>query len=91
MEIEELSIEWYDNGELVVEELDKFVLSKGGAWVTVVYLYREKGRDGEFGEKKVRLVKYQKRNGRYNAHSKFNITNEKQVKKLIEKLEEWFK
>ena len=91
MEIEELTIEWYDNGELVVEELDKFILSKGGAWTTVVYLYRERGRDGEFGDKKVRLVKYQKRNGKYNVHSKFNITNEKQVKNLVAKLNEWFK
>ncbi len=90
MELEELTIEWYDdNGELVVEELDKFILSKG-AWSTVVYLFREKGRNGEFGEKKVRFVRYQKRGGTYRIHSKFNITGEKQVKQLVEKLNEWF-
>ena len=89
MELEEISIERFDEGELVLKEENKFVLSKG-AWSTVMYLYRERQRDGEFGELKVRLVRYQKRQGRYMQHSRFNITGVKQVKQLMEKLTEWF-
>jgi len=88
MELEDISIERYDEGELVLKEEDKFILSKG-AWSTVMYLYRELGRDGEFGDLKARLVRYQKRKGQYRAHSKFNLTSPKQIHQVVDKLTEW--
>ncbi|NUM33162.1 MAG: hypothetical protein HUU50_01320, partial [Candidatus Brocadiae bacterium] len=41
--IEELTIEQFEEGEQLIEVLEKEILSKG-AWATILYLYREKDR-----------------------------------------------
>jgi len=89
MELEDISIAYEENGEEIIKEEDKFILAKG-AWSTVAYLYRQKDKNGEFGDKRVRLVRYKKRNGKYLTHAKFNLTGPAQVEKLVEKLNEWF-
>lgn len=89
MTIDDLSCEWEQDGELVVEQLDKFILSKG-AWSTIMYLYREKGRDGGWSAPKVRVQRYKKQRGRYMSQSKFNISSAKQAKLIVGKLVEWF-
>jgi len=89
MELEDITLERYEDGELVVQEEARKILSKG-AWSTVMYRFRERQRDGSFGEPKVRLVRYQKRKGRYMVHSKFNLTGPKQVRQLVDTLTEWF-
>ncbi len=89
MELEDISIAYEENGEEIIKEEDKFILAKG-AWSTVAYLYRQKDKNGELGDKRVRLVRYKKRNGKYLTHAKFNLTGPAQVEKLVEKLNEWF-
>lgn len=89
MELEDITLERYEEGELVVKEEARQILSKG-AWSTVAYKYRERQADGEFGDAKVRLVRYQKRKGKYNVHSRFNITGPKQVHQLLDLLSEWY-
>ena len=90
MELEDITIAWEENGEEVIKEEDKYILAKG-AWSTVAYLFRQKDKNGEFGEKRVRLVRYKKRNGKYLTHAKFNLTGPAQVFQLMEKLGEWYK
>jgi hypothetical protein len=89
MELEDITIAYEENGEEIIKEEDKFILAKG-AWSTVAYLYRQKDKNGEFGDKRVRLVRYKKRNGKYLTHAKFNLTGPAQVEKLVEKLNEWY-
>jgi len=89
MELEEISVAYEENGEEIIKEEDKFILAKG-AWSTVAYLYRQKDKNGDFGDKRVRLVRYKKRNGKYLTHAKFNLTGPVQVEKLMEKLNEWY-
>ncbi len=89
--IEELTIEWSDDdGNVTTKENDKIVLSKG-AWTTIMYLYQDMNRKTqEFGPQKVRIQRYQKRDGQYFARSKFNISSEKQARAIIEALHTWF-
>lgn len=89
MELEDITIAYEENGEEIIKEEEKYILSKG-AWSTVAYLYRQKDKNGEFGEKRVRLVRYKKRNGKFLTHAKFNLTGPAQVEKLMEKLTEWY-
>ncbi len=89
MSVDDLSCEWEENGELVVEELEKFVLTKG-AWATLMFKYRERKPDGSWGEPKVRIQRYKKARGRYMSQSKFNISSEKQAHLIVNKLQEWF-
>ncbi|MGH8556205.1 MAG: hypothetical protein ACRESZ_01845 [Methylococcales bacterium] len=88
-EIEELSVDYIDNGIRTVKELDKQILSKG-AWTTIIFRYQDWDRSkNEFGPDKFTIRRYQKRNGEYQQKSKFNISSVDQAKKLILALERW--
>ncbi len=90
MSIDDLSVEWEEDGQLVVEELEKHILTKG-AWATLMFKYRERNKQsGEWGEPKVRIQRYRKQNGRYSPQSKFNISSAKQARMIVAQLNDWF-
>lgn len=89
MSVEDLSCEWEQDGELIVEQLDKNVLTKG-AWATIMFLYRERKPDKSWGAPKVRVQRYKKAHGRYMSQSKFNISSGKQARKIMDQLAQWF-
>ena len=88
--VDEISIDWTnEDGEKQVKQVETHVLTKG-AWSTIMFSYQERNRQtGEFGPVKFRVGRYQKRNGRYLPHSKFNISSVKQAKEIVAKLQEW--
>jgi hypothetical protein len=88
--VDEISIDWTnEDGEQQVRQVKKHVLTKG-AWSTIMFAYQERNRQtGEFGPVKFRVGRYQKRNGRYLPHSKFNISSVKQAGEIVAKLQEW--
>jgi len=89
--VEDLTINYTEDGVDIVKELDKVVLSKG-AWSTVMYRYQEWNRSkDEYGPEKYSIRRYQKRNGEYLSKSKFNISSAAQAKAIIEALEGWIK
>ncbi len=87
--IEELTVNYEEDGIEVVKELDKAVLSKG-AWATVVYRYQqwEKAKEAYSDDKYV-IRRYQKVDGTYRVKSKFNISSKDQATKLVEILSAW--
>jgi hypothetical protein len=88
--IEELTLDYEEEGRQVRRTLDKAVLTKG-AWSTVAFLFQEKDRNSEdWGENKVSVRRYKKVKGVYREQSKFNISNGKQAHALIEVLLRWF-
>lgn len=88
--IDDISIDWVDeDGVQKVKELDKEVLTRG-AWSTLMFAYQEVGRgEEEFGPVKFRVGRYQKRNGRFMPHSKFNISSAKQARQIMDILQAW--
>ncbi len=87
--IEDVTIQYEEDGEVIVEQLDKHVLTKG-SWSTIMYRYRERNRSsGEMGADKFSIRRYQKRNGVYKPQSKFNISSEKQARQIVETLTSW--
>lgn len=90
--IDELTVNWQDEqGRLTTREIGKELISKGGGWVTVMFLYQDlDSATGEYGPKKVRVQRYQKRGDKYIVQSKFNISNEKQAQQIARALDEWF-
>lgn len=87
--VDELTINYTEDGIELVKELDKVVLSKG-AWSTVMYRYREWNRGkGGYGADKYSIRRYQKRNGEYQQKSKFNISSPNQARAIIAALQEW--
>ncbi len=89
--IDELTVEYTDEGIVTTKELDKVVLSKG-AWSTILFRYQDWDRKKEeYGPEKYTIRRYQKRNGEYRQQSKFNISSKDQAKQLIEALQTWVK
>ncbi len=88
--VDEITIAWTDDdGTETLKELDKVVLTKG-AWSTLVFKYQDINRStGEYGPVKFRIGRYQKRNGSYYPHSKFNISSEAQARQIVEILQNW--
>ena len=90
-EIDDLTVQYEEDGLVTVKELDKKVLTKG-AWSTIIYRYQDwDRRKEEYGADKFTIRRYQKRSGEYNQKSKFNISSKDQARSIIEALEEWMK
>ena len=88
--VDEISIDWKDeNGQPLVKQVKKEILTSG-AWSTIMFMYQDfdKKRD-EFGPKKIRVARYQKRGGKFMPQSKFNISSAKQAKQIIEIIRNW--
>ena len=88
-ELNEITINYEEDGQVLVKELDKEVLTKG-AWTTILFRYQDYDRNkGEYGPEKYTIRRYQKREGQYLAKSKFNISSAEQARKIIETLSRW--
>ena len=87
--IDDISINYEEDGTPIVKELDKEILSRG-AWTTILFRYQELNRStGEYGPDKFTIRRYQKRNGQYLPKSRFNISSAKQAAKIVETLQGW--
>ncbi len=87
--IEDLTINYEENGLQIVKETGKEILSKG-AWTTILYRYKNLDRKtGEYGKDMYTIRRYQKRHGEYLTKSKFNISSTDQAKKIIAILSQW--
>ncbi len=88
-EIDELTVQYEEDGLVTVKELDKKVLTKG-AWSTIIYRYQDwDRRKEEYSKDKYTIRRYQKRNGQYQQKSKFNISSPDQARAIIEALQGW--
>lgn len=87
--IEDLTVQYEEDGVITVKELDKIVLTKG-AWSTIIYKLQNWNRSKEeYGPTAFSIRRYQKRDGAYVQRSKFNISSIDQAKKIIEALNNW--
>ncbi len=86
---EELTVNYEEEGVLVVKEIDKEILSKG-SWTTILFRYQDFDKTTqEYGPDKYTIRRYQKRNGQYQTKSKFNISSAAQAQKIVETLNRW--
>ena len=87
--VEDLTINYEEDGVLVVKELDKSILSKG-AWATVLFRYQqwEKAKN-DYGPDRYSIRRYRKMDEEYRQQAKFNISSKDQATKLIEALQKW--
>ena len=87
--IDEITINYEEDGQQLVRETGKVVLSKG-AWTTILFKYNNwKAANNDWDKDKYTIRRYQKRNGEYLQKSKFNISSAKQAKLLVDALSEW--
>lgn len=87
--IEDLTVEYEENGQLLVKELDKAVLSKG-AWTTILFRYQQwQPETANYGPDKYVIQRYRKSGGEYHRQSKFNISSAEQARKIVDTLSAW--
>ena len=62
---DDITINYEEDGVLLVKELDKVILSKG-AWTTILFRYQNFSKSsGEYGKEMYTIRRYQKRQGNY--------------------------
>jgi len=88
--IDDITIDWKDeNGQQLVRQVKKQVLTSG-AWSTIMFMYQDfDKKSGDFGPKKIRISRFQKRGGKYIPQSKFNISSANQAKQITEIIQDW--
>lgn len=87
--VDELSIQYEEEGKIVVKELKKHVLTKG-AWATLMFLYQDLDRaTNEYSKSKISVRRYRKVKGEYRQQSKFNISSPEQALMMCEVIHEW--
>ena len=88
--VDEITIDWKDeNGQHLVKQVKKEVLTSG-AWSTIMFMYQDfDKKSGDFGPKKIRVARYQKRGGKFIPQSKFNISSARQAKQIVGIIQAW--
>ncbi len=86
---DDITITYEENGQILVKEIDKAVLSKG-AWTTILFRYQELNTENDsYGPDKYSIRRYRKSAGEYRQQSKFNISSVKQARDIVEALTRW--
>jgi len=87
--IDEITIKYEEDDQLIVDELDKEILTRG-AWTTIIFKYRQwDNKKDDFGPDKFTIRRYRKMKGEYKQQSKFNISNKEQAEKIVSALNRW--
>lgn len=87
--VDELTINYEEEGILKVKEIDKVVLSKG-AWATLLFRYQEWVAESDtYGPDKYAIRRYKKTAGEYRQQSKFTISSVEQARRIVEALQTW--
>ena len=87
--VEDITINYEEDGVQLVKELDKEILSKG-AWATLVFRYQQWDAKKEaYGPDQYSIRRYRKMNGEYMQQSKFNISSPDQATKIVAVLSRW--
>ncbi len=90
-DVNDITIDYEEDGILVVKELDKEILSKG-AWTTILFRYQKWDKQKEeYSDDSYMIRRYQKLHGEYMQKSKFNISSSKQAEKIVSALQQWMK
>ena len=87
--VEELNVDWEEDGQLVTKTLKSEVLTKG-SWTTIMFLYQEMDRkSGQWREPKITIRRYQKVRGNYMQKSKFNMSSANQANRIAQVIHDW--
>ncbi|KXS55761.1 MAG: hypothetical protein AMR96_06325 [Candidatus Adiutrix intracellularis] len=86
--VSEITVNYEEEGELLIEELDKIVLNRG-AWISILFRYRELDRQsGKMKPPKATLRRYQKLKGVYKKRDAINLSDN-MARILVTSLNQW--
>lgn len=89
--IDDITVQYEENGQVLVEELDKVVLSRG-AWTTILFRFHQwVPEKNAFGPDMFAIRRYRKSGGEYRQQSKFNISSVDQARRIVDALSSWIR
>jgi len=87
--IDDLTVNYEEDGVLLTKELDKVILSRG-AWTTILFRFVQwDPKKDAYGPDRYAIRRYKKSNDAYRVQSKFAISSRDQAKKIIDALAGW--
>ncbi|WP_032074951.1 hypothetical protein [Coxiella burnetii] len=87
--VDDLTVEYVEDGVVTLKELDKVILTKG-AWCTILFKIQTWNRSKqEYNPVSYTIRRYQKRSGELKQRSKFTISSNDQAQKIIDTLSKW--
>ena len=87
--IDDLSVNYEEDGVLLTKELDKVILSRG-AWTTILFRFVQwDPKKDAYGPDRFAIRRYKKSGDTYRVQSKFSISSRDQAKKIIDALAGW--
>ncbi len=87
--IDDLTVNYEEDGVLLTKELDKVILSRG-AWTTILFRFVQWDVKKEtYGPDRYAIRRYKKSGDTYRVQSKFAISSRDQAKKIIDALAGW--
>jgi hypothetical protein len=88
-DIDEITVQYEEDGEVLVEELEKVILGRG-LWTTIMFRYRERDRKtGDWTAPKATIRRYKKVSGYFRKQDTVNVS-EKNAPTVVATLKEWF-
>lgn len=87
--IDDLTVNYEEDGVLLTKELDKVILSRG-AWTTILFRFVQwDNKKDAYGPDRYAIRRYKKSGDTYRMQSKFGISSRDQAKKIITALAAW--
>jgi hypothetical protein len=87
--IDDLTVNYEEDGVLLTKELDKVILSRG-AWTTILFRFIQwDPKKDAYGPDRFAIRRYKKSGDTYRVQSKFAISSRDQAKKIIDALAGW--
>jgi hypothetical protein len=87
--IDDLTVNYEEDGVLLTKELDKAILTRG-AWTTIIFRFTQwDPKKDAYGPDRYAIRRYKKSGDTYRVQSKFAISSRDQAKKIIDALAAW--
>lgn len=87
--VEDITINFEENGVQLIKQLDKKILTKG-AWSTIIFKYEQwETAKNVYSNERYTIRRYRKVKGEYRQQAKFNISSKDQANQIIEALQGW--
>jgi hypothetical protein len=89
--ISELTTNFEVMGLKLREQIAKAIISKGGSWVSIAFLFRDLKDDGKaYSDSKMMLASFKSDNSFFKRYSYFIIKNKEEALKVCNLIKEWF-
>ncbi len=87
--IDDLTVNYEEDGVLLTKELDKVILTRG-AWTTIIFRFSQWDVKKEaYGPDRYAIRRYKKSGDTYRVQSKFAISSRDQARKIVDALTGW--